>query len=116
MGQRDNIRHVYMPGPQRPTLSPTPGAGAHAVPHPLTSGVRRSAMHDIFTVACMARSLRGVDLDNRSARAAAYIGVDIDPEDIDRLDTRAVASETVRRALFPAPDAAEALLAYRATP
>ena len=116
MGQRDNIRHVYMPTPLRPAVSTLPGAAGNDAQHPLTSGVKRSAMHDIFTVACMARALRGVDLDNRSARAAAYIGVDIDPEDIDRLDTRAIASETVRRALFPAPDAVEAPLAYRAIP
>ena len=59
-------------------------------------------LSDICGVLVMSRALRTVaNLDDPSARAAAYIATSIEPADMRRLDAFARVAEAHRRRLFP---------------
>ena len=62
-------------------------------------------LSDICGVLVMSRALRAVaDLNDPSARAAAYIAASIEPADMRRLDKHAHIAEAHRRRLFPQPE------------
>ena len=48
-------------------------------------------------IGAMVRALHGIDLDNPTARAAAYVRANIDPEDIQKFDAIAARVESIRR-------------------
>ncbi len=62
-----------------------------------------SPVDTFLTIARMSRAISALaNIDNRDARAGAYVAANIAPEEVALLDHHAVIAEKARREAFPA--------------